>query len=94
MAPDLPPGAVEAAEMALYGMHDKRGWSRPAPWWAREAAEAMTAAAAPAIRAAERERIRQLAIDHRAWTTARDHLSYTPPDLVRPFADLIGDEDG
>jgi len=51
---------------------------------ARRAAEA----AAPAIRAAERERIRQLAIDRNALYLAA--ATDAEPSGMLPFADLIG----
>jgi hypothetical protein len=44
-------------------------------------------AAAPLIAAAERERIRQLAIEHNAHYDC-------DPDYGMPFADLIGDSHG
>lgn len=95
---DAPPKAIAAATAAVlvrerhiyYG--DRRA----------ENAKVAVEAAAPLIAAAERERIRQLAIQHGATYTERDPCKCQDPNcgVIRrahaPFADLLteGEPDG
>ena len=47
--PDIPGPALAAAAQALNEAHAKRGWNKPAPWWAAEVAASMLEAAAPLL---------------------------------------------
>ena len=47
----IPAAAIAAAAGALNAAHVKRGWNKPAPWWAEEIATAMLEAAAPFLAA-------------------------------------------
>ncbi len=46
--PDYPP-EIRAAVDAFNHAHSRRGWNKPAPWWAEEVATAMLDAAAPLL---------------------------------------------
>ena len=45
--PDHFPDTLAAAIEAFNQLHVRRGWNKPAPWWAEEAATAILDAAAP-----------------------------------------------
>ena len=66
---DIPAAAPAAGAEAVNEAHAKRGWNKPAPWWATEVATAVLDAAAPLLAeetAELREKARRQAaqIDH------------------------------
>ncbi len=81
---EIPQAATDAAAEALGKYKPKPSSPRP---YLQEAARVMLTAAAPHIAAAERERVRQLAITKGAIFPAATDSS----DLVKavPFADLL-----
>jgi hypothetical protein len=89
----LPPDAVTKAAAVHAGWHGRKPQGGD-----RNVAEVMLAAAAPAIRAQERERIRQLAENHDAAYRTTCGLSDCPYNPQRhathlhPFTDLIGEQ--
>jgi hypothetical protein len=81
----LPPDAVTKAAAVHAGWHGRKPQGGD-----RNVAEVMLAAAAPAIRAQERERIRQLAsLVSASYFAGTDEHG---PD-IRQFANLIGEGD-
>lgn len=73
----LPPGAYEAADEAF-------GSFSPGDDGPRDELESALLAAAPLIRAAERERIRQIAVRNQAVCTADEGTSCYFADLLEP----------
>jgi hypothetical protein len=79
----LPSGTYEAADEAFENWQDREG---------DDELEAALLAAAPLIRAAERERIRQLALQHGAVWCERQPCTCIRPGsdpTIHSFADLI-----
>jgi hypothetical protein len=92
MATDHQLEAITAAYAEFRNLYPQR----LTPWdelarWEQERWERIIAAAAPAIRAAERERIRKLAADHATHARPCGYCQSAGREWM-PFADLIGDE--
>ena len=104
--PDIPGAALAAAAQALREAHAKRGWNKPAPWWAGEVATAVLEAAAPLLAETIAQKILLHMQEHdksadpasvRAW---RRHFGiaarvaagafYTREDELRLAAEAIG----
>jgi len=95
----VPQAAITAAMNAIYAENAKV-WGEAAATSEEDGGEtegfasAILAAAAPHIRRDERESIRQLAIRKRAvYCLACDGAPCGYDDILRPFADLLTDDD-
>ena len=82
---DLPSAALEAAREYYVEHWDDAAGGRVNPLYARDFITGLATAMVPAIRAAERARIRALAAEYSA-KCHRPGASY-----ATPFADLIGE---
>jgi hypothetical protein len=89
---DLPQATLDVAVDAI---RTYRQAQRPFQQTASGMATAALEAAAPLIAAAERERIRLLALHKRAvYCLACDGAPCGYDDILRPFADLLTDPEG
>lgn len=66
--PDIPASSLATGIEAVYGVYAKRGWNKPAPWWAEEVSAAVLEAATPLLA----DEIAQKILEHAERQHPRD----------------------
>lgn len=66
--PDIPASSLATGIEAVYGVYAKRGWNKPAPWWAEEVSAAVLEAATPLLA----EEVAQKILEHAERQHPRD----------------------